>query len=743
MTKHIRSALSGVLVAVLMVGALTAQSNTINYQGELRRNGQLFSGAADFKFAIVESGTPSCPLCTHWSQDGTSAAGSEPAGSLSLPVSNGVFSVRLGDPAIMTPLSLNAFASALDPKLRVWVNTGSGFEQLSDQPIGSSYRSLHAGQIAGLFPGVVPRWDGAALVNSGLTVTPSAQLGIGTANPNAALQVVESRPVPDFLGNRVEGLRIQHPGDTNTYAILGFDNGSNQKNLAQIGSLFTAWGTYLTFGTSNDYNTGITNKAMVIDPLGHVGIGVDPPTYAMLHVESVYSEHGGEPLAVFRQRNPASHGVSFIPAFDGSDALSIKNSAGDTDRHVLFGDGRAHLGIGGGSIGIGTTSATRTLDVRGGGSLAGIATDGDLFLDSGSPRIVHTGAGTLRILSQTDITLNEAGGRVGIGVPAPVATLDVGGSIRAAGIQILGPTQSGFVFTSDAVGVGAWQAPQIILPGQGLVSQGGSISIAPGGVANAMISDGAVSDAKISSVGWNKITGSPTSPYAFTNAANAFTGNGSGLTALNASNITSGLIANARTTGTPQNSPNTLVLRDGSGGINAGPLAMTASGNVGIGTSTPGARLHVVGTTRTSVVEITGGADLAEPFPITGDDDTPGTVVCADPTAEGSVRASAEPYDTKVCGVISGANGISPGMVMSMEGRLEGGMHVALVGRVYVRCEADAEPIRPGDRLTSGIRPGHAMKVTDASRATGAVIGKALGSLERGTGLVLCLVSLQ
>ena len=52
-------------------------------------------------------------------------------------------------------------------------------------------------------------------------------------------------------------------------------------------------------------------------------------------------------------------------------------------------------------------------------------------------------------------------------------------------------------------------------------------------------------------------------------------------------------------------------------------------------------------------------------------------------------------------------------------------------------------PIEPGDLLTASDTPGHAMKVTDYTKAHGAILGKAMSSLESGKGLVLVLVSLQ
>ena len=96
-----------------------------------------------------------------------------------------------------------------------------------------------------------------------------------------------------------------------------------------------------------------------------------------------------------------------------------------------------------------------------------------------------------------------------------------------------------------------------------------------------------------------------------------------------------------------------------------------------------------------------------------------------------------------MAGVVSGAGGINPGLTLTQEGVLEGGQNVALSGRVYALATAANGPIKPGDLLTTSEVAGHAMKATDFVRWQGAVIGKAMSSLEKGEGLVLVLVNLQ
>ena len=152
------------------------------------------------------------------------------------------------------------------------------------------------------------------------------------------------------------------------------------------------------------------------------------------------------------------------------------------------------------------------------------------------------------------------------------------------------------------------------------------------------------------------------------------------------------------------------------------------------------------GVTHTKVLEILGGADFSERFDVRdGEADIePGTVVSIDPDHEGRLEPSREAYDHRVAGIVSGAGGVRPGMVMAQEGSIASGEHpVALTGRVYCRATAANGPIRPGDLLTTSDVPGLAMRVSDPARAQGAILGKAMGTLEEGEGLVLVLVGLQ
>jgi hypothetical protein len=91
------------------------------------------SGYSSAPTVTVASPPPDLAYLTYWSNDGTSVAGSEPAAEISIGVTNGLFTVVLGDTTIpnMSAISAVLFNQA-NLQLQIWFNDGvQGFAALS------------------------------------------------------------------------------------------------------------------------------------------------------------------------------------------------------------------------------------------------------------------------------------------------------------------------------------------------------------------------------------------------------------------------------------------------------------------------------------------------------------------------------------------------------------------------------------------------------------------------------------
>jgi hypothetical protein len=176
-------------------------------------------------------------------------------------------------------------------------------------------------------------------------------------------------------------------------------------------------------------------------------------------------------------------------------------------------------------------------------------------------------------------------------------------------------------------------------------------------------------------------------------------------------------------------------------GSGVGFKARSSSGNPIEAFSTETDREFYVNNTGTVFADglfVPGGADLAELLPAVNGLRAGDLLVIG---ADGRLEKSSRAYQSSVAGVYS----TKPGFLGGGDGgRTERKGHVplAVIGVVPVRVNTENGPVRPGDLLTSSATPGQAMKA-DAGAPQGTIVGKALGSLERGSGLVRILLVLQ
>jgi len=133
---------------MLILESATA-STILNYQGRISVAGKLFTGHGHFIFSIVDGAGDVLWSSGPFPMQQTTNL---PAGVLSVDVSNGLYSVHLGDTSTgMAALEPETLLSAFSPKLRIWFNDGAhGWQHAGEEvslasALGSAGESTGAG----------------------------------------------------------------------------------------------------------------------------------------------------------------------------------------------------------------------------------------------------------------------------------------------------------------------------------------------------------------------------------------------------------------------------------------------------------------------------------------------------------------------------------------------------------------------------------------------------------------------
>ena len=346
----------------------------------------------------------------------------------------------------------------------------------------------------------------------------------------------------------------------------------------------------------------------------------------------------------------------------------------------------ALLAIGGGVVGIGTTSPTTTLSVKGVGHFYPTGTTPDDAYN-----------GSLRITQ-------------------PAASGQYINMVRAGQY----PWSIGTVYNSSSFAIGLGQTTDSNFTGSNIrlaIDTSGNVGIGTMNPANKLDVNGSVSSNS------NVVLSTDTGKLVFSNdPTNYYLGN---------NGSTYGVQGNAY-----------YGWNFFTHGVNSQGLRIDGSGYVGIGKTNPTAALDVQGDVKVSGSIAAKYQDVAE-WVDASEQLSAGTVVVLDSTKSNQVTSSSVSYDTRVAGVVS----TQPGLALGEKS--DGKVLVATTGRVRVKVDATKSPIHVGDLLVTSDVLGVAMKSEPVNlggvqfHRPGTLIGKALEPLAKGKGEILVLLSLQ
>jgi hypothetical protein len=291
-----------------------------------------------------------------------------------------------------------------------------------------------------------------------MSITPDGKVGIGTSNPSNTLSVNNN------AGQGPTGV-MTFENSTNTNKLGMFVNltGGNYNGCVATGDTAIISG----LGASDSGSLvlavwGNSNAGIKIDKTGYVGIGISSPSYK-LDVNGTGNFTGVRTTGDIQLSN-----ASRLTIYNEYGALQLRSGGGNTLFLNQDNTGAVSMVAGGGSVGVNTTTPTEKLHVASGKiysdtQLLGNSNDSVTvpsfsFKENSNTGIFHAATDALGITTAGAERLRvAANGNVGIGRSSPSCMLDVNNATGTSAIIRVGATDntSGrLIFGNSSHGIG-------------------------------------------------------------------------------------------------------------------------------------------------------------------------------------------------------------------------------------------------------------------------------------------------
>jgi hypothetical protein len=530
-------------------------------------------------------------------------------------------------------------------------------------------------------------------------------VGIGTGAPTTQLAIVGSQSKNPAGTQFPFGIRTNDAPVNNPFGM----------EISITGSPSLAFRS-VNFQTS-DLNLA-TGGTIALQPAGgFVGVGTATPSNQLTIVVPLAKTTvgAGYPFAMRTNDSPSSNPFGYEVELTGAASNANRSVGFQTSDLNLINGGNLLFQRYGGNVGVGTATPGSKFEV--------IASSVDQAV-----KVTQAGGGT---------------GSFSIGAPPPAAIH--GDTIASSGFVsgVFGTTSS-----TDGFGV----LGENLASGQGTGHSAGVRGITANTTA---LGTGVWGDALQSSGDNAGVFGhsASTAGTGVEGFADATTGDAVGVYGRSDSSSGTGVFGEA-TAGTAVASGSLMLAgvygKIAANGGAAGLFDTTGTGDILIGRAggSPVNKFRVDSTGKmfANGGTATSGADFAESVSILDERSTyqPGDVMAIDTGGVRRFTKVSKSYSTLVAGIYSTKPGVLATPHVADDPRHETEeIPLAMVGIVPCKVTSENGPISAGDLLVSSSTSGYAMKGTDRSRMTGAVIGKALQSMHEKNGVIEVLVSLQ